>query len=176
MTLPPDITQRLFPEDNAIKYFTGFLIGHKPNEMNIGVTNSQTIKQVMLSKNPNSVIGIIDFDKKKPAKFEEFTIEIASHNHYKVVQHKDSKTPRYLICIKPPYEGFIYKHLSPDKNFHDRFCKDFPEFKYFENISKRIYKSSQEFKKYSNCINELIQAKPYKYEDEIRKYIVRLLA
>jgi len=150
--LPLDIKERLILEDKAIKCFIELLINYKPKDLNIGNSISQTIKEVLIAKNKKSVIGIIDDDKVKPPNFHEFSKVISKHERYIILQHKEIKPPRYLICIKPPYESFIYHYLSPDKNFQLKFDQYFNDFKYFEKISKRISKSSTEYSKYNNCI------------------------
>ena len=174
--LPPDITQRLFPEDGAIKYFIEFLLDYKQGDLEIGKNSSETIKKVTQSGRTNSVIGIIDLDKIKPESFSSFKKEYVKHERYLILEHSTYKNKRFLICLKPPYEQFIYNHLSPDKDYHQNFLKNFSDYDFFKKVSKGIRKSNPYFSKYKESINGLIKKKPPLYEDEIRKHILKLLS
>ena len=101
--LPPDITQRLFPEDGAIKYFIEFLLDYKQGDLEIGKNSSETIKKVTQSGRTNSVIVIIDLDKIKPESFSSFKKEYVKHERYLILEHSTYKNKRFLICLKPPY-------------------------------------------------------------------------
>lgn len=64
-----------------------------------------TVSGVMENKFVDSfAVGIVDFDKRRPAYLNGF-VQIASSKHLTLVKHKTN--PHYVVFVKPAMDGFV---------------------------------------------------------------------
>jgi hypothetical protein len=64
-----------------------------------------TVSGVMENKFVDSfAVGIVDFDKRRPAYLNGF-VQIASSTHLALVKHKTK--PHYVVFVKPAMDGFV---------------------------------------------------------------------
>jgi hypothetical protein len=64
-----------------------------------------TVSGVMENKFVDSfAVGIVDFDKRRPAYLNGF-VQIASSTHLTLVKHKTK--PHYVVFVKPAMDGFV---------------------------------------------------------------------
>lgn len=106
-----------------------------------------------LSENPASriMVGVIDNDKVKPKRYDEYVLTKPEDDHFIVKKHRERN--HYLFVIKPALEKFLFKAAEQANVDPAKF--GFSDIERLKKICKnRGVRTNNDFKQFVNTIKQ----------------------